>query len=67
MKYGGSGAASSPSRRVILNRSPDLGQGTGSATAQMLQRRIRRAALRPSSRADVCSQRGSKPGRLVAG
>lgn len=51
--------------RVILYRSPDLGQRTGSAMAQMLQRWIQCVALQPFSGADVCSQRGLKPGRLV--
>lgn len=67
IKYGGFDDAFPASYRVILYRSPDLGQRTGSATAQMLRRWIRRVASQPFSRADVCSQRGLKPGRLVVG
>ena len=52
---------------VILYRSSHLGQRTGSASAQMLQRWIQCVALRPFGRADVCSRRGLKPGRLVVG
>lgn len=57
----------SASCRVILYRSSDLGQRTGSASAQMLRRWIQCVALRPFGRADVCSRRGLKPGRLVVG
>lgn len=67
IKYGGFDDVFSTLYRVILYRSPDLGHRTGSATAQMLQRWMPRVALQPFSRADVCSQRGLKPGRLVVG
>lgn len=67
IKYGGFDDLFSMLYCVILERSADLGQRTGSATAQMLQRWIQCVALQPFSRADVCSQRGLKPGRLVVG
>lgn len=67
MKCGGVGGLFLTLYHVILYQSLDLGQRTGSATAQMLQRWIQCVALQPSSGADVCSQRGLKPGRLLVG
>lgn len=58
MNHGGAGGLFLASHRAFRYQALDLGQRTGSAPTQMLQRRVARSALQPSSGADVRSRRG---------